>query len=515
MARRGNRDRAALGGLLVAAIIAAGCGARLNSTDLANARARGAGGQVTAGGSTDTGAATGGGAAGGSSPTGSGGGAAGGTANSGASGSATGNSATPGGTTAAGGKTAANSPGQATPGAAAQAPGGANPFGGAPPGGNGGATDVGVTATEIDLGNVSTVGGPVPGLFAGAYDGALAYARYVNSQGGIYGRQLVIKFKDDQLNAAQNKAATDALLSQVLGFVGSFSLESSAGSPDIESAGAPNVSYAIDQQTQHEKTNFSPTPLGSGWPVGPLTYFKTKFGPAVTSKMAVYVEDNPTAISAAAQEQAALNHLGYVTVYSRKIEATETNFQGDVKSMQDKGVKGLILQGEVSTMARMASAMHDASFTIPFADWGAPAYDPGFISLANGGAEGAVLNQQLAMYAGEDAAKIPEVGVFDTWMKRVDPSQNIDFFAAQSWAAGALMTQALIKAGPHVTRKAVLAALSTIHSFNDNGMLAPDDPAGKVSPTCWIAIDVKGGKFVRDPANPAGFRCNDGGYYQP
>jgi hypothetical protein len=184
--------------------------------------------------------------------------------------------------------------------------------------------------------------------------------------------------------------------------------------------------------------------------------------------------------------------------------------------MKSKGVKGLIFQGEVSTMGRMASAMHDASFTIPFASWGAPAYDPGFVSLSNGGAEGAILNQQAALYAGEDASTIPEVALFDKWMHQVDSSQTIDFYAAQSWAAGALMTQALIQAGPHVTRKDVLAALGTVHKFDDNGMLAPDDPAGKVPPTCWLAIDIQGGKFVRDAADPhVGFRCDDGGYYQP
>src|SRR5581483_10568595 len=141
------------------------------------------------------------------------------------------------------------------------------------------------------------------------------------------------------------------------------------------------------------------------------------------------------------------------------------NFQGDVQNMRNAGVKGLILQGEVSTMARIASAMHDANFKIPFADWGAPAYDPGFITLSNGGAEGAVLNQLLAMYAGEDAGTIPEVALFDKWMHQVDSGQTIDYYAAQSWAAGNLITQALIKAGPKVTRKSLLAALGTIHSF--------------------------------------------------
>jgi ABC-type branched-subunit amino acid transport system substrate-binding protein len=406
--------------------------------------------------------------------------------------------------------------GSAVPGGFGAGPGGVNPFAGAPSGGNGGATDTGVTGTTIDLGNVSTQGGPVPGLFAGAYYGALAYASYINSLGGIYGRRLKVDTADDQLQASTNKAETDQLLSKVLGFLGSFSLETSAGSPDIQAAGAPNVSYAIDQTTQSQSTNFSPQPLGRGWDTGMFIYFGNKFGAAMKTHAAYFIEDNPTAISAAAQQEGTLTHLGYSIVYSRKVEATETNFQGDVRNMQQKGVKSLFFEGEVSTLARLAAAMHDAGFTVQFPNWGAPAYDPGFIQLSNGGAEGAILTQDVAMYAGEDASSVPEVGLFDTWLKRVAPGQTPDLYAALSWAAGNLLTQALIKAGPHVTRKGVLAALSTIKTFTDNGLVAIADPADKVAPTCWIAIDVKGGRFVRDPVDPSsGFVCNPGGYFTP
>jgi len=58
-----------------------------------------------------------------------------------------------------------------------------------PAGGNGGATDVGVTKDRISFGNVSTLSGPVPGLFRGALVGAQAWAAMINSQGGIDGRQ--------------------------------------------------------------------------------------------------------------------------------------------------------------------------------------------------------------------------------------------------------------------------------------------------------------------------------------
>ena len=71
---------------------------------------------------------------------------------------------------------------------------------------NGGATDVGVKADSISLGNVSTLTGPVPGLFKGAVYGAQAVIAYQNSQGGIFGRKLKLAVGDDQLSESQNRA---------------------------------------------------------------------------------------------------------------------------------------------------------------------------------------------------------------------------------------------------------------------------------------------------------------------
>jgi ABC-type branched-subunit amino acid transport system substrate-binding protein len=535
----GSSRRRRIGGLLLAAaFLATACGARLGSSELAAAKARDGGIAVSSGSGTSA-TGSGGSSSGGSlAPGGSGsvggstGAAGGSTGAAGGSTSAAGGSSSSGGGSgaAAGGSSGSSSSGSAgsggsgssssasggtVPGGFSPGPGGINPFNGAPSGGNGGSTGPGVTATSITLGNISTQGGPVPGLFTGAYDGALAYVAYVNSLGGIYGRQLKLDTEDDQLEASENKAETDALLPKVLGFLGSFSLETVAGSPDIQAAGAPNVSYAIDTTTQSQSTNFSPQPLGSGFQTGPFIYFGQKFGPSVTSKVAFFIEDNPAAISAADQEEAAFEHVGWKVVYSRKVEATETNFQGDVQTMQSDGDTEIFCLGAVTTGARWAAAMHDAGFTVPFANWGAPAYDPGFVSLSQGGANGSILTQSVALYAGQDASTVPEVSLFDTWLGRVAPGQVPDLYAAYSWAAGNLLTQALIKAGPDVTRAKVLAALGTVTSFDDNGMVAPDDPAAKTPPTCWLAIDIKNNSFVRDPADPAtGFICNPGGYYQ-
>src|SRR3981189_1345198 len=95
-------------------------------------------------------------------------------------------------------------------------------------------------------------------------------------------------------------------------------------------------------------------------------------------------------------------------------------------------------------------------------------------------------------------------------MKLTSPDQKVDIFAAYSWASGKLLVDALSAVGPTLTRKALIATLKTVHSFDDNGMLAPSDPGAKIGPSCWLEIKVQGGRFVRadEPAN--GYRCSDG-----
>ena len=81
------------------------------------------------------------------------------------------------------------------------------------------------------------------------------------------------------------------------------------------------------------------------------------------------------------------------------------------------------------------------------------------------------------------------------------------------WASARLFVQALQAAGPKATRASLLAALRGTHQFDDNGLLAPGDPAGKGPPHCYILAQVHGGKFARLDSPPPGYRC-DGTYFR-
>ena len=72
-----------------------------------------------------------------------------------------------------------------------------------------------VTSTCLAIGNVSTIGGIVPGLFEGAAVGTDAYLSYIDStQGGVDGRKIVLYAEDDKFNGDNNALETQALIRQ-------------------------------------------------------------------------------------------------------------------------------------------------------------------------------------------------------------------------------------------------------------------------------------------------------------
>src|SRR6266513_6378075 len=54
------------------------------------------------------------------------------------------------------------------------------------------ASAIGITPSQVTVGNVSVLSGPIPGLFQGAPTGASAFFNYINSQGGVNGRKIAL-----------------------------------------------------------------------------------------------------------------------------------------------------------------------------------------------------------------------------------------------------------------------------------------------------------------------------------
>ena len=378
----------------------------------------------------------------------------------------------------------------------------------APPGGNGGSTDVGITGSTIELGLVTTISGPIPGLFQGSVIGAQAFAAYANSQGGVFGRKLHLNVRDDQFDSGSNRSATQELAPRVAAFLGSFSTYDDSGVPAIQAAKVADVGYGLTDGRRSSPFNFSIQPARSRtFRTGGFEWYGRKF-PGAVKAMGTLYGDIPASKQSGLDAMAAAESVGWKWVYSRGFSPTETDFTADVVRMKSSGVKGVYLVAtDVKSMARLLKAMAQQSFKPDFIALGASGYDASLVPLAGAAAEGVYIDQQLALYQGTDAAAIPEVALMNQWVKRVKPGFTPDLFTAYSWASGRLLLQALQAAGPKVTRASLVEALRKVNDFDAGGLVAPAGPGPKRAPLCNLFIQVKGGRFVRVEPAGKGFVC--------
>jgi ABC-type branched-subunit amino acid transport system substrate-binding protein len=454
--------------LLAVTTLAAGCGARVSEEQVR--AAQGASQAATTGGASSV----------------EGGTQAGAVADTtGGDGSTTGAGTSPDGATAAEGSAAPASP--------------------APAGGNGGATDVGVTANEIVLGNVATLTGPVPGLFAGAVYGTQAAIAYQNSKGGLFGRKLRLEVRDDQFDTGQNRALTTELTSKAFALVGSFSLYDDAAVDALQKSGIPDFSVPINDSRGKLSNNFSTSPIDpAGGPTGHFEWIQAKFPDAVKSVGSIY-GDVPASKAQHLRLQRVAEALGWKFAYTRGYQPTETDFTADVVRMRQSGVKGIYLfAADDKAVARLGNAMKQQGFKPEFV---LTNYQPVAADIAKDAVEGWYGSSSYVPFLDPDEpARTPEVKVMTEWLNKVKPGFKPDLYVVYTWSLARLALQAMEMAGPKLTRVAVQDAVKKIGQFDAFGLMAPANPGAKVPPVCVIIEQVKGGQFRRlDPTS--GYGC--------
>ncbi len=377
----------------------------------------------------------------------------------------------------------------------------------------------GLTATTVTVGNVSTL---LEGIFKGAAVGTEAYADYVNSTGGVNGRKVVVDSSDDQYAGATNKDETQEDVGKDFAMVGGFSLFDSFGGVVLKAnPQVPNVTVSLDLATAELPNSFSPAPTPNGWILGPLVYFQKKF-PAEVKDAGALVADEPSAEVKWTAEKAAMEHLGYKVIYDPTFDISTTNFTQYVVNMKNAGVKILFMeQMPENYAASVVQALNQQDFH-PVIVFGGSTYSEELVPNSGGAAaiDGAYMEQNTALYLGEDAAGLPAVNTFLKWVQTASPGFHADLYTLYGWLSAELFSQALKAAGPDPSRGSVLEALRHITSFSGGYLTGPANPAGKVPTNCYIIARIENGKYQRldDPPldGPThGYRCDQPFYYYP
>ena len=299
----------------------------------------------------------------------------------------------------AGSSATAGTPGAATAGKAGTTPAKATPVAAAGAGSatsaacntsnNGGATGTGITANTITIGNITSISGVAPGLTQSAQAATEAFAAYVNSTGGICGRQLKVVTYDDQNDASQNAADAAQACSATFALVGSASGFDNGGASTIQSCGIPYVGAELSTQEMGVVPNaFGASPGNAHyWPTGPAVWLKSQYPNAVTHAAMIYL-NVPATQEQAASEMKAYQSVGFNYVYTVAVSPTEPNYAPYVAKMQSAGVQYVTEYSDDNSAARLLQAMAQANYQPQVVDWFSEEYGQHFLSEAQGDANG-------------------------------------------------------------------------------------------------------------------------------
>lgn len=380
------------------------------------------------------------------------------------------------------------------------------------PGGGAGAQP-GVTASTITVGNVSSITGPIPGIFQGAPYGVQAYFDYVNAHGGVDGRQLKVKSLDDGFSCALNTTSTQKSVSSVFAYVGDFSIYDNCGAKVLAAhPGVPRVAEEDSPEAKALPSAYAAQPQPIGLQTGPLAYIAQKY-PSAIKKVGALYGNAASSVTFWHAFSAAMGSEGYKVAYSRATGPTETSFTSDILRMKSAGVQLLFLNDDdPQTILRVINEAAAQNWH-PQVTYSSLVYDHNLIKgVAGSAANGILIPLSSALYLGEDKAASPEVNLFLTQMAKAHPKFTPDEWAWDGWINAELFVQALKSAGPNPTQAGLVTALKNTHSFTANGALAPADVGNKKAPTCWMMATVHNGTFSRlTPAT--GFNCSGSFYY--
>jgi hypothetical protein len=373
-----------------------------------------------------------------------------------------------------------------------------------------GATDQGVTASQIKVGVLSDVGFTKdPQLITAAN----VFTSWCNAAGGISGRKLVADIHDTQLLQVV-PAVTSACGSDFVLAGGSAALDGLATKTRLQCL-LPD----FDAQTvmpQNQNSGLQVYPITQGHSYGPFAGYyqwliKQKYpdsadhvGILAGQSTITQVDDEVAAETfKAVGGSVALNQYYPITGAS--------DWTPYAESLKTKGIKGLVFYGTPQQLAALELTLTNMNYKLDWIDANTNAYGPAFIQAA-----GKSLSFQhnyadiWAVYPLEQAESNPATQqVIDLYGKYA-PGQAPTLQALQAFSAWLIFAASAETCGSNLTRSCVYNAAVKQTAWTGGGLTAPVNLAQPDSPPKCFDIEQatpNGWQAASFGANNGPYRC--------
>ncbi len=397
----------------------------------------------------------------------------------------------------------------AAPGGAGAPDGGPGPSGtpGAPGGGPGTpagpnqASDVGITATTITLGNITAENGVLGDAFAPAVRGLRAWAQAVNAKGGIHGRTIILKTCDDREDRSRALACARRLVEQdkVFALVATNTRALGGAAQYLDDQAVPVLGIPITNSFARYPHFWSVYKQGyarDGRTVGNKGQIMSLSGAyrwfrdtLDVNKAAVFAYDIDESRQAGTFLAKGLELEGFqVTQYAVSFAAP--SFDQAVADMQRNGTQIIFDSMDDGANRKLCDAMARRRFSVE-------AKVSTIVSMGESVGNDYNDTCRNSVYiTGASipytATGVPAVAEFRSAFARYQPGQELHQWALEAWAQGTMLADGVRSMGPSPTRKGLEDFLRGLRKHTAGGIMAGTDyvPSDFTRPTAEQCFTV-------------------------
>lgn len=352
----------------------------------------------------------------------------------------------------------------------------------------------GITDQTITLANVSDITGPVPGIFTSAQQAVKAYVAYFNATSTLCGRKLALLPLDSRTDAGGDQAGYATACNRSFAAVGSMSAFDSGGAATAQACGLLDLrSQSVSDARNACTTCFGAQATQMHAFQNAIPDFFLKHYKAATQHAAMVYVNSPAAVQNAKDQQTVEEKRGMRFVYDGAFDVAEFNYSPYAQRMKALGVRWVQFVGSSDQAVRLAQAMQQADFKPEVFLLDPTGYDPNYVRSGGSAVDGTFVFINFTPF--EEAARSPELRLYETWLQQVAPGAAPSYFGVFAWSAARLFMQEAATLGGHLTRKALVSAVSRVHDWTDHGLHAPQNVGGKTNGSCWRFLQLHNGHW--------------------
>jgi branched-chain amino acid transport system substrate-binding protein len=404
------------------------------------------------------------------------------------------------------------------------------------------ASDVGVTENAIKVGNITTVGGPMPGQFEPFLLGVRTWVNEVNERGGINGRKVDFLPCDDGMDAQRNRScARDLIENQKVFAIVGTNTPAMPSARYINDQKVPAVGVApignyvwqlpywfsydgmrqcprngVDQPGQQGYCASNTGKSGNA----SYKFFKESIG---ISKAAVFWHNIDISKQAGLDFAHILRSSGIDVAYTAETQVAEPDYTGHVLQMRDRGVEGIWDTMEVNNNIRLMQAMDRQGFEPKAKVTTVAAYGQEIGKQVNGPSR----NRLFAVSTSRPYTDTgnPAVASFLKLFDRYFSGKPKHIWNVDGYRGALLFGDAVAALGADLTREGLVKWLNELQDYDPHGLGYPTDfrPFGpevwdapnppKKHPWCYSVVQFKDTDWVKTPGED--FKCLDADWVEP